>query len=59
MKAHWAIDKVSRDIDPRFQFITAIAAGMELVNEVYRLKDAAYEDAAGATAVKSPYSRSV
>ncbi len=52
MKAHWAIDKVTRDIDPRFQFNTAIAAVMELVNEVYRLKDAAYEDAAGATAVR-------
>ena len=38
-KAHWAIDKVTRDIDPRFQFNTAISAVMELVNEIYRLKD--------------------
>ena len=38
-KANWAIDKVTRDIDPRFQFNTAISAVMELVNEIYRLKD--------------------
>jgi leucyl-tRNA synthetase len=38
-KAHWAIDKVTRDIDPRFQFNTAISAVMELVNEIYRLKE--------------------
>ena len=46
-KAHWAIDKVTRDIDPRFQFNTAIAAVMELVNEIYKLKDDLYGDAAG------------
>ena len=34
-KAHWAIDKVTGDIE-RFQFNTAIAALMELVNDVYR-----------------------
>jgi leucyl-tRNA synthetase len=50
-KAHWAIDKVTRDIEPRFQFNTAIAAVMELVNEVYRLKDGLYEDATGSAAV--------
>ena len=38
-KANWAIDKVTRDIDPRFQFNTAISAVMELVNEIYRLKE--------------------
>ena len=42
-KAHWAIDKVTRDIDPRFQFNTAISAVMELVNEIYRVKDGLYE----------------
>ena len=35
-KAHWAIDKVTRDMTGRFAFNTAIAAIMELVNEVYR-----------------------
>jgi leucyl-tRNA synthetase len=35
-KAHWAIDKVTRDMQGRFAFNTAIAAVMELVNEIYR-----------------------
>ena len=35
-KAHWAIDKVTRDMTGRFAFNTAIAAVMELVNEIYR-----------------------
>jgi leucyl-tRNA synthetase len=51
-KAHWAIDKATRDIEPRFQFNTAIAAVMELVNEIYRLKDALYDDATGAAVVR-------
>jgi leucyl-tRNA synthetase len=33
-KAHWAIDKVTNDMDQRFAFNTAIAAVMELLNEV-------------------------
>jgi leucyl-tRNA synthetase len=37
-KAHWAIDKVSSDLQ-RFGFNTAIAAVTELVNEIYRHKD--------------------
>jgi len=41
-KAHWAIDKVTRDFQRGFQFNTAIAAVMELVNEAYRLKDGLY-----------------
>jgi len=40
-KAHWAIDKVTRDIQGRFAFNTAISAVMELVNEIYRERDAA------------------
>jgi leucyl-tRNA synthetase len=40
-KAHWAIDKVTRDMDGRFAFNTAIAAVMELTNEVYRLRESA------------------
>ncbi len=51
-KSHWAIDKVTRDIDPRFQFNTAISAVMELVNETYRLKDGLYDDQTGAAAVR-------
>ena len=37
-KAHWAIDKVTRDFERGFQFNTVIAAVMELVNEAYRVK---------------------
>jgi leucyl-tRNA synthetase len=51
-KAHWAIDKATRDIEPRFQLNTAIAAVMELVNKVYELKDGLYEDPAGSAAVR-------
>ncbi|HLM08120.1 MAG TPA: leucine--tRNA ligase [Thermoleophilaceae bacterium] len=40
-KAHWAIDKVTRDMTDRFAFNTAIAAVMELVNEIYRQRDGA------------------
>jgi len=42
-KAHWAIDKVTRDMQGRFAFNTAIAAVMELVNEIYREREAAPE----------------
>jgi leucyl-tRNA synthetase len=38
-KAHETIAKVSDDIERRFQFNTPIAAVMELVNEVYHVKD--------------------
>jgi leucyl-tRNA synthetase len=37
-KTHWAIDKVSRDMR-RFAFNTAIAAVMELLNEISRLRE--------------------
>jgi leucyl-tRNA synthetase len=33
-KAHWAIDKVTTDMSDRFNFNTAIAAVMELLNEL-------------------------
>jgi leucyl-tRNA synthetase len=46
VKAHWAIDKATRDIEA-FQFHTAISAVMELVNDAYRLKDGLYGDPAG------------
>jgi leucyl-tRNA synthetase len=51
-KAHWAIDKATRDIEPRFQFNTAIAAVMELVNKIYELKDELYEDPTGSGVVR-------
>ena len=38
-KAHWAIDKVTRDLSGRFAFNTAIAAVMELVNEIYQERE--------------------
>lgn len=37
-KAHWAIDKVTRDMR-RFAFNTAVSAVMELVNDCYAAKD--------------------
>jgi leucyl-tRNA synthetase len=40
-KAHWAIDKVTHDMKTGFAFNTAIAAVMELTNEIYRQRDAA------------------
>ena len=46
-KAHWAIDKATRDFQRGFQFNTVISAVMELVNEAYRLKDGLYGDPAG------------
>jgi leucyl-tRNA synthetase len=51
-KAHWAIDKATRDFRRGFQFNTAISAVMELVNEAYRLKDGLYGEAGGAAAVR-------
>jgi leucyl-tRNA synthetase len=51
-KAHWAIDKVSRDIERDFGFNTAIAAVMELVNDCYGLKDELYETAAGKSTLR-------
>jgi leucyl-tRNA synthetase len=52
VKAHWAIDKVTRDFQRGFQFNTAIAAVMELVNEAYRLKDSLYAEPSGTAAVR-------
>jgi len=39
-KAHWAIDKVTRDMTGRFAFNTAISAIIELINEIYRFPEA-------------------
>jgi leucyl-tRNA synthetase len=51
-KAHWAIEKVTRDFQRGFQFNTAIAAVMELLNEAYRLKDGLYGEPSGVAAVR-------
>ena len=51
-KAHWAIDKATRDFQRGFQFNTVISAVMELVNDAYRLKDGLYGSAAGGSAVR-------
>jgi leucyl-tRNA synthetase len=51
-KAHWAIAKVTRDIEGGFQLHTAIAAVMELVNKAYELKDGLYGNPTGAAAVR-------
>jgi leucyl-tRNA synthetase len=40
-KSHWAIDKVTRDMQAGFGFNTAIAAVMELTNEIYRQRESA------------------
>ncbi|MDX6539949.1 MAG: leucyl-tRNA synthetase, partial [Gaiellales bacterium] len=50
-KAHWAIDKVTRDMD-RFTFNTAIAAVMELVNDCYRDRDDLLATADGASQLR-------
>ncbi len=39
-KAHWAIDKVTRDLGERFATHTSIAAVIEVVNDLYRDRDA-------------------
>jgi leucyl-tRNA synthetase len=51
-KANWAIDKVTRDIAEDFQLHTAIAAVMELVNDIYRLREALAGEAEGAAVVR-------
>ena len=49
-KTHWAIDKVTRDLRDRFATHTAIAAVMELVNEIHRNREDAHSPFAIATA---------
>jgi leucyl-tRNA synthetase len=51
-KAHWAVDKATRDFNRGFQFNTVISAVMELVNETYRLKDDLYGTPEGGAAVR-------
>ncbi len=49
-KANWAIERVTGDMGGRFAFNTAIAAIMELVNEIYRPPRASIEAQRFATA---------
>ena len=49
-KANWAIERVTGDMGGRFAFNTAIAAIMELVNEIYRPPRAGVEAQRFATA---------
>jgi leucyl-tRNA synthetase len=51
-KAHWAIDKATRDFGRGFQFNTAIAAVMEVVNDCYRLKNELFGAADGDAALR-------
>jgi leucyl-tRNA synthetase len=51
-KAHWAIDKTTRDFERGFQFNTVIAAVMELVNDAYRVKDELFGGADGQAALR-------
>jgi leucyl-tRNA synthetase len=51
-KSHWAIDKVTHDIEHGFQMHTAIAAVMELVNDCYRLKGELYGSREGEAALR-------
>jgi leucyl-tRNA synthetase len=51
-KAHWAIDRASGSFERGFHLNTAIAAVMELVNEIYRLKDGLYGNPAGEASVR-------
>jgi len=52
-KTHWAIDKVTNDMSERFNFNTAIAAIMELLNEVTPVKRGAASPGAVRFAVSS------
>jgi leucyl-tRNA synthetase len=51
-KSHWAVEKVTRDIENGFQMHTAISAVMELVNDAYRMKDELYGSPEGDAAVR-------
>jgi leucyl-tRNA synthetase len=49
-KAHWAIDKVTRDLGQRFATHTSISAVMELVNEIHKNREDPHSRFAIATA---------
>jgi leucyl-tRNA synthetase len=51
-KAHWSIDKATKDFERGFQINTVISAEMELVNDGYRQKDGLYGDPGGEAALR-------
>ncbi|MDO9082887.1 MAG: leucine--tRNA ligase [Humidesulfovibrio sp.] len=55
-KEHDSVRKVTRAMENRFQFNTAIAALMELVNEMYTLKDGLKSSPQGAAVLSSALS---
>jgi leucyl-tRNA synthetase len=46
-KTHWAIDKSTRDSAERFHFNTAVAAAMELLNEIAARRESAEPEIVG------------
>ena len=56
LKEHETVKRASRDMENKFQFNTVIAATMELVNEIYSLKDKLMETEDGRFALSSAYS---
>ena len=58
-KEHDTVRRVSRDIENSFQFNTAIAAVMELVNEMYALKEQLRESEAGRRQLSSTLATAV
>jgi leucyl-tRNA synthetase len=56
LREHAAVKKAGEDIGVRFQFNTAIAATMELVNHLYLAKEELLESASGRTALSSAFS---
>ena len=51
-KSHWAIQRATGSFERGFHLNTAVAAVMELTNEIYRLKDSLYGDPAGDSVVR-------
>ncbi|WP_419780918.1 leucine--tRNA ligase [Maridesulfovibrio sp.] len=56
LKEHETVKRASRDMENKFQFNTVIAASMELVNEIYSLKDKLMETEDGRFVLSSAYS---
>ncbi len=55
-KEHETVSRANRDMENKFQFNTVIAATMELVNEMYALKDTLLESDGGKFALSSAFS---
>ena len=55
-KEHETVKRVTADLKPPFQFNTAIAAVMELVNELYQVKDELKDSTPGKDALASAVS---